>query len=175
MQCVHYKGRYRCPMPVLCLYTNIRTIHVAMNSVMHCVLFAWHGGMCLVGNIPVQAVAVMHRYTVYNVYTIYATNTAWYAWRGLSPVGWSDIALKRFSKTDTMLPIRYICMRLNPTNLRIWRRAWAAKFFSNIFQIPSFYIKEHLTKNKILNKILYDFWLAPKMVKLVLIIKKNRF
>ena len=36
----------------------------------------WHGGMCLVGNIPVQAVAVMHRYTVYNVYTIYATNTA---------------------------------------------------------------------------------------------------
>ena len=49
------------------------------------------------------------------------------------PVGWSDFL--RFSKTGTLLPIRYIFMSQIPKNWRIWPRArqcFQLKFFKKI-------------------------------------------
>ena len=66
-----------------------------------------------------------------------------------SGLGWSDIEFFRFSKTGTMLPIKFISLVQLRKIGRIWPRMCGKVFTSKSLQIPSIYFKEQSPKKKI--------------------------
>ena len=89
-----------------------------------------------------------------------------------SRVEWYS-TLWRFSKTGTMLPIRYICMSTIPKNRLNWlgkvlifktRQGKGLKkiFFPKYLRTPSFYFKEQSPKRKYENQIVWNFLLGPQ-------------